>query len=173
MAVTLSLTPAILGGIGPRVDWPKIRHESSASPGWTRWARLVVRHRVAAVVAAAVVLGLLVVAFLGIKIGAASSDSLAQSGPAVTALHRLEQGGVSTGALTPIEVLADSNQAQDVADRLGQVDGIEAALVSTGASSSRRRPNRRRARSRTPRPSTPRAWTWCGASRTPPTRPRG
>ena len=136
VAVTLSLTPAILGGIGPRVDWPKIRHESSASPGWTRWARLVVRHRVAAVVAATVVLGLLVAAFFGIKIGAASSDSLAQSGPAVTALHRLEQGGVSTGALTPIEVLADSNQAQSVADRLGQVDGIEAALVSTGASSS-------------------------------------
>src|SRR6476646_8203647 len=53
VAVTLSLTPAILGGIGPRVDWPKIRHESSASPGWTRWARLVVHHRVAAVAAAA------------------------------------------------------------------------------------------------------------------------
>ncbi|MBV9290987.1 MAG: MMPL family transporter, partial [Frankiales bacterium] len=26
--VTLTLTPAILGGIGPRVDWPKIRHEN-------------------------------------------------------------------------------------------------------------------------------------------------
>jgi RND superfamily putative drug exporter len=91
---------------------------------------------VAAVAAASVILGLLILAFLGIKIGAASSDSLAQSGPAVTALHRLEQGGVSTGALTPIEVLADRNQAQDVADRLAQVDGVEAALVSTGASSS-------------------------------------
>ena len=28
---TLTLTPAILGGIGPRVDWPKIRHENRAS----------------------------------------------------------------------------------------------------------------------------------------------
>ena len=33
---TLSLTPAILGGIGPRVDWPKLRHENRASRGWSR-----------------------------------------------------------------------------------------------------------------------------------------
>ena len=29
--VTLTLTPAILGSIGPRVDWPKIRHENKPS----------------------------------------------------------------------------------------------------------------------------------------------
>src|SRR3954452_24600848 len=34
---TLTLTPAILGGIGPRVDWPKIRHENRASKSWSRW----------------------------------------------------------------------------------------------------------------------------------------
>ena len=33
--VTLTLTPAILGSIGPRVDWPKIRHENKPSKGWT------------------------------------------------------------------------------------------------------------------------------------------
>ena len=33
--VTLTLTPAILGSIGPRVDWPKIRHENKPSRGWT------------------------------------------------------------------------------------------------------------------------------------------
>ena len=40
---TLSFTPAILGGIGPRVDWPKIRHENRASRSWSRWARGVVQ----------------------------------------------------------------------------------------------------------------------------------
>ena len=35
---TLTLTPAILGGIGPRVDWPRIRHENRASRFWSRWA---------------------------------------------------------------------------------------------------------------------------------------
>lgn len=134
--VTLSLTPAILGGIGPRVDWPKIRHENVASRGWSRWARLVVRRRWAALAVALLALGLLFVAFLGIKIGSASSDSLATSGPAVSTLHTLEDGGVTTGALTPIEVLAESDQAPSVAKSLGKIDGIEAALVSTGKSSS-------------------------------------
>jgi RND superfamily putative drug exporter len=136
VAVTLSLTPAILGGIGPRADWPKIRHENVASRGWSQWARLVVRHRWVAVTAAFVVLGLLFVAFLGIKIGSASSDSLAKSGPAVEALHVLEDGGVSTGVLTPIEVLAEQDQAKTVADELGKIDGIDASVVSTAKSSS-------------------------------------
>ena len=134
--VTLSLTPAVLGGIGPRVDWPKIRHENVASRGWSRWARLVVHHRAVAAGVAFLALGLLFVAFLGIKIGLASSDSLAKTGPAVTALHTLERGGVSTGALTPIEVLAERDKATSVAATLGEIDGVEEALVSTGESSS-------------------------------------
>ncbi|MCW2796826.1 MMPL family transporter [Nocardioides sp.] len=134
--VTLTLTPAILGGIGPRVDWPKIRHENVASPGWSRWARLVVRRRWVAAGVAFLALGLLFVAFLGIKIGQPSSDSLAKTGPAVTALHTLEDGGVPTGALTPIEVLVESDKAADAAATLGDIDGISAAFVSTGESSS-------------------------------------
>ena len=40
VAVVLTLLPALLSSIGPRVDWPKIRHEGRASRGWTAWARL-------------------------------------------------------------------------------------------------------------------------------------
>jgi RND superfamily putative drug exporter len=40
---TLTLTPAILGSIGPKVDWPKIRHENIASRGWTAWGRAMVK----------------------------------------------------------------------------------------------------------------------------------
>src|SRR4029453_12460287 len=38
VAATLSLTPALLGGIGPRVDWPRIRRENVASRAWSGWA---------------------------------------------------------------------------------------------------------------------------------------
>jgi len=31
VAATLSLTPALLGGIGPRIDWPRIRSENVPS----------------------------------------------------------------------------------------------------------------------------------------------
>ena len=114
--VTLSLTPAILGGIGPRVDWPKIRHENTASRFWTAWARGVVRHRVLAATGALLVLGALFLAFLDIKIGAASSESLAHSGPAYDTLQVLEDGGITDGVLTPLEVLVSKDQAQQAAD---------------------------------------------------------
>src|SRR4249919_667148 len=84
--VTLTLTPAILGGIGPRVDWPKIRHENRAGRGWTSWARMIVRHRWIAAGSALAVIGVLIVAFLGIRIGQADSSSLAKNGAAYDTL---------------------------------------------------------------------------------------
>src|SRR5947199_26981 len=54
---TLTLTPAILGGIGPRVDWPKIRHENRASRAWSSWARVVVRRKFLAAGAAVLATG--------------------------------------------------------------------------------------------------------------------
>jgi RND superfamily putative drug exporter len=129
---TLTLTPAILGGIGPRVDWPKIRHENRAGRAWSRWARLVVKYRLIAAGAALVLLGLLFSSFLGIKIGLASSDSLAKSGSAYTAFQNLKKGGVTTGVLTPMEILVDTPQAQSVAQVARRVEGIDRAVVPTG-----------------------------------------
>jgi RND superfamily putative drug exporter len=134
---TLSLTPAILGGIGPRVDWPKIRHENRASRVWSRWAVLIVRRRWVAAIAATAALAVLIGVFFGIKIGLASSASLAKSGPAYETLQTLERGGVPTGALTPIEVLARTDHARSAATQLANVDGINRALVPTGSSSNR------------------------------------
>src|SRR5436190_1588892 len=133
---TLTLTPAILGGIGPRVDWPKIRHENKASRQWSRWARGVVNHRVLAAGSALVVLVLLCAAFFSVTIGLASSDSLAKNGRAYTALQTLKNGGVSTGVLTPMEVLVDSDRASGVADKVAKVDGVTHAFVSTDPSNS-------------------------------------
>lgn len=127
--MTLTLLPAILGGIGPRVDWPKIRHETESSRGWTAWARLIVRRRWIALAAAVVMLGALTAAFAGIKIGAADSESLAKNGPAYETLALLEDGGVTTGVLTPIEVLTETDRAQAVADELGKIDGVDHAYV--------------------------------------------
>jgi putative drug exporter of the RND superfamily len=135
--VTLTLTPAILGGIGPRIDWPKIRHEDRASRGWSRWAALVVRHRWLAAGSALAVLFALIGVFLGAKIGVASSDSLAHNGKAYDTLQVLERGGMPTGALTPMEVLVSSDQARPAAERLGQIDGVQHALAPTGPAANR------------------------------------
>jgi putative drug exporter of the RND superfamily len=134
---TLSLTPAILGGIGPRIDWPRVRRESTASRAWSKWAAMIVRRRWISAVTAFAVLGVLVAALFGAKIGQASSDSLAKSGPAHDALVRLERGGVSSGIITPLEVLTRTDDAHAVADRVAQVDGVSAAVVPSDAASNR------------------------------------
>ncbi|MGN6607050.1 MAG: MMPL family transporter [Jatrophihabitans sp.] len=134
---TLSFTPAILGGIGPRIDWPKVRHEHRASRAWSRWAAMIVRRRWFAAIGSLALLGVLVGVLFTAKIGQASSASLASSGPEYQALRRLERGGVPTGVLTPIEVLVDTDRAQPVADRLAEVDGIARALVPSGQASNR------------------------------------
>src|SRR3954469_12445796 len=120
---TLTLTPAILGGIGPRVDWPKIRHENDASRAWSRWARFVVHRKFLAAGTAIVILGLLFGSFVGIRIGLASSSSLAKTGTAHSALQTLRDGGVSTGVLTPMEVLVKEGTADSVAAAAKKVDG--------------------------------------------------
>jgi RND superfamily putative drug exporter len=137
VATTLSLTPAILSRIGPRVDWPKIRHENRASRAWSRWAAAVVRRRWVAAGGALLALFALIAVFFGVKIGLASSESLAKNGPAYDTLQTLERGGVTTGSLTPIEVLVQQDKAQAVATELAKVHKIDRALVSTDPASIR------------------------------------
>ncbi|MFF4362090.1 MMPL family transporter [Streptomyces sp. NPDC001604] len=134
---TLTLTPAILGGIGPKVDWPKIRHENRASRFWSRWTTGVVRHRWIAAATALAALFALTGVFLGIKIGLASSESLAKSGPAYESLQTLERGGVPTGALTPMEVLVRTDQARTAAARLAGIDGVSSVFVPSGPAGNR------------------------------------
>ncbi|MDQ3866049.1 MAG: MMPL family transporter [Actinomycetota bacterium] len=137
VAVSLTLLPAILGGIGPRVDWPRLRRESRASRGWTAWARLVVGRKWLAAALGTAILALLVVPVFGLTTGETSPSALASSGPAHDAYQRLLAGGVPSGVLTPVEVLADAGAAPDVRDRLGAVPGMEAAVASSAADSNR------------------------------------
>jgi RND superfamily putative drug exporter len=132
-AVILTLLPALLGGIGPRVDWPRIRHEDKPSRSWTAWARLVVRWRWIAAGVALVILGALIIPIFGIKIGQAQTSSLASGGPAYEQLQRLHDGGVPGGVVSPMEVLIEgkssATSAEEAATRAAKVDGVAAAFA--------------------------------------------
>src|SRR4051795_5007899 len=129
VAVVLTLLPALLSKVGPRVDWPRIRHDAVAARGWTAWARLIVRRRWIAAGVAVVLLGLIIAPVFGIKIGQASSESLTTSGPAFDALQTLEDGGVGDGVLTPIELLVADDQADAAVTAAAGVDGVRMAVV--------------------------------------------
>jgi putative drug exporter of the RND superfamily len=132
VASTLTLLPALLGSIGPRVDWPRVRKESSASRPWTWWARLVVRHRFIAAAVGVAALAVLLVPVFGLTTGQTSADALAKSGPAYAAYQRLLDGGVPDGALTPMEVLVQRGQAASLEQRLAHVGGIADVVVPGG-----------------------------------------
>jgi putative drug exporter of the RND superfamily len=132
-AVVLTLLPALLASIGPRVDWPRIRHENSASRSWSAWARAITRRRWLAAGVGVVLLGALVAPVFGIKVGLARTESLATQGPAVETLRDLREGGVPAGIVTPLEVLVRGDDpaggAEQVVQELGALEGVAFAVA--------------------------------------------
>ncbi len=129
VAAVLTLLPALLSSIGPRLDWPRIRQEGTASRGWSAWSSAIVRRPWLAAGAAVVVLGLLIAPVFDLRIGQSGVDSLASSGPAFDTITQLRQGGVGSGVLTPIEVLVPADHAQAAAAAARGVAGVHAAVV--------------------------------------------
>jgi putative drug exporter of the RND superfamily len=129
VAVALTLLPVLLGSVGPRLDWPRVRNENTAGRGWSAWARLVARHRGLAALAGTATLAILIVPALSMHVGEPSTAALAQTGPAHRALATLQAGGVPSGTLTPIDVLTRADAAPAVAHRLASLRGIHAAVA--------------------------------------------
>jgi putative drug exporter of the RND superfamily len=133
VAVTLTLLPVLLASVARWMDWPRRRRPAASRP-WTAWARLVVRHRWAAALAAVAVLGALGAAALGIKVGEPAAGSLGTTTPAAQALGTLEHQGITAGVLDPIEILvpASANPA-GLAVRLAALPGVRTAVAPTGS----------------------------------------
>ena len=125
VAVVLTLLPAMLASVGPRVDIPHIRKEGTASRGWTAWARMIVKRPWLFGGAALVVLAILIVPLGHIQFGQSNTASQGTSSPAYKTLQTLIDGGVGTGVVSPIVLLADNKaDAVAIAAAAGKVDGI-------------------------------------------------
>lgn len=135
--VVNTLLPALLASIGPRIDWPRVRREGRASRAWSAWARQVTKYRIPAAVVA---LGVLVVAALpvfGLKLGETSVSAFSKTGPARVAYNTLATGGIPSGALTPVEVLATAQAAPATVVALRNLPGVSAAVLPAGPSGTR------------------------------------
>jgi RND superfamily putative drug exporter len=137
VAVSVTLLPALLASIGPRMDWPRLRHEARASRPWVAWGRGVVRHRYLAAAGAIAILAVLAAPILGMKVGLTGPQSLSQSGPAHDAYAQLLHEGVPQGVLTPLEVLTRQGSSSQVVDRLRGVPELAASAVSAAPDSNR------------------------------------
>jgi len=140
VGVAVTLLPIVLDAAGPALDRLRIRVPRRAAPGpapvpardgaagWSRWARLVLRHRWWALAAGATALALLAAPALDLQPGDTRVSALATSGPARDGLDALLAAGAPVGTLTPVHVLADAAVAGPVADRLRALPGVTAVL---------------------------------------------
>jgi putative drug exporter of the RND superfamily len=129
----LTLLPILLAGVGERLDRRhNVERDAQAGAFWTRWSRGVVRRRWAAAIIGGAVLAALAVVALNLNPGQPAVDSLSSGGEARTALRDLEDGGVGTGVLTPIEVVTGKADATADAKKLGALEGVDRVLAPGG-----------------------------------------
>jgi len=128
VAVAITLLPVILATVGPRLDWPRLRTERSASRVFSAWARGVYRHRWLAALGGIAILAALMLPALTLHLGLPGSSAEATSGPAHTALTTLTDGGVPAGVLTPAEILT-SGHADAVRAAAAKVPGVYTAIA--------------------------------------------
>jgi RND superfamily putative drug exporter len=132
VAVVLTLLPAMLAAVGPRVDIPRIRKEGTASRGWTGWARMIVKRPWLYGGAALVVLAILIAPIRNIQFGQSNTASQGTSSPAYQTLQTLIDGGVGTGVVSPIVLLADNKvDAAAIGAAAAKVDGVRVSAPYT------------------------------------------
>jgi putative drug exporter of the RND superfamily len=131
-AVTLTLLPALLGGIGPRMEWPRKARVERSGKVWGAWARGVVRRPKLAAGTAIVILAVLIIPVFSLTVGSTSADALSKGGPARTGYDRLISAGIPEGVLTPIDALVRTASVPEAAAKLKAVPGVDRIIIPTG-----------------------------------------
>lgn len=133
VAVALTLLPVVLATVGPVADARRLRRTDRAERHWAAWARLVIRHRVAAALGGVVLLVALCIVAQGMLLGGPAARSLGGTGDPKAALEQLDRSGIGAAPLAPIEVLSPADRAADTAARLAAADGVRDASAPGGA----------------------------------------
>jgi len=130
--VALTLLPAILSKVGPRMDWPRRRSSGEASRFWMWWSHRVIRHRVVAAVLGLGILGGLAAVTLTISVSQPTSSALASSGSYTDGLRTLQVDGFPSGTLTAVPIyLPHAGDAPAVVDSLSTVSSLRGAVTPT------------------------------------------
>jgi RND superfamily putative drug exporter len=154
LLAAMTLFPALLGYLGPRIDrlaipmprrrpragGPTATGSTSAASGWMRWSRFVQKHRVAATVTGVAVLLALASPFLGTRFGFpdAGNDDLGTSGRTAYALTARAFGPGANGPLLLVAELPSSGSVSqqpaqsslaNVATSLRRVPGVAAVTA--------------------------------------------
>jgi putative drug exporter of the RND superfamily len=124
----VTLLPAILAGVGPRMDSRRDRRDRDPGARWMTWARFVVRRRWAAAAGGLAILAVLAGVATDLQSGRPSLEALSSGGPAARALATLERAGIGAGALTPVELLSAGGRPVADRERLAAIPSVRAVV---------------------------------------------
>ncbi len=129
----LTLLPALLGAIGPRIDalgLPSLRHrvDLEGRGVWARWARTVARHPWRSLLAGLVVIGLVTVPLFSMRLG--FEVGVAGKGSTQARAAALIERGFGPGVTAPLLILVelprpgDPTAPQQLAAAVGSDPGV-------------------------------------------------
>ena len=130
VATSLTLVPALLSAVGPRLQWPRRHVGSTRSRSWEAIANGVLAHRWLTVIATSIVLLAIAAPALTISLGTPQLSGLSGDSPAARAPSRALDAGVPVGVFRPTTVLVAGEDVDGVND-LRSIDGVAAAVAPT------------------------------------------
>lgn len=139
VAATLTLLPAMLSVLGPRINRIRVMPRRFIDQGhpedgaWGRWARVVLRRPVAVAAIGLVIVGALAGLGTRLKTNEAALAKFPGTGSAIAARDQLAAAGISPGVMKPLNVLVEhGGDAAQIAAKLNTVPGIVGAAAPPG-----------------------------------------
>lgn len=140
LAASMTLLPALLGQLGSRIDRLALPwHDAGLhrSPRFERWAHVLRRHRIAAVVIPAVALALLSIPVLRMDTGMPSIAVVPEDASSRVGYDAV-QSAFGNGAPGTLQVVVSSDDADAAARSLTELDGIAAVMPAQPSESGER-----------------------------------
>jgi RND superfamily putative drug exporter len=132
VAISVTLVPALLSAVGPRLSWPRRKPAVTRSRLWAAIATRVLRRRWLSVVGSVVVLLALAAPALTLTLGTPQLSGIASSTDASGAVTTAVSKGLPEGVVRPTEVVVPDADADSTLARLADVDGVAAAVAPAG-----------------------------------------
>lgn len=135
LAASFTLLPAALGALGEKVNavsLPFAKKQEHRSPLFARWAGVLQRRPLVAVLGSAALLVLLALPVLGLKVAMPSIAVVPEDAPVRQGYH-LVQDAMGDGAPGMLQVITDAEDAEAATGRAASTDGIAAVTPAMPA----------------------------------------
>jgi len=129
VATSLTLVPALLSAVGPRLQWPRGNAGTTRSRAWERIANGVLAHRWLTVVATSVLLLAMAAPVLTLSLGTPQLSGLSASSPAAYAANRALDAGVPVGVFRPTTVSVSDEDADVAVNDLEGIGGVASVVA--------------------------------------------